>query len=55
LVSDAEAPFARREGHLIVVTPDRRQIGAERYTSRDAPRLDISELAIRLGLESVVA
>ena len=52
LVSEAEAPFARREGDLLVITPLRQQDGTEPYTSRTAPRLGRTALAARVQAES---
>jgi UDP-N-acetylglucosamine 4,6-dehydratase len=55
LVSEAEAPFARRDGNLLVITPGRRQVGTTPYSSRDALRLDAAGLGSRIALETTGA
>jgi UDP-N-acetylglucosamine 4,6-dehydratase len=45
LVSDAEAPYARRDGDLFVITPGQRQNGTGRYSSDRAPRVTTAQLA----------
>jgi FlaA1/EpsC-like NDP-sugar epimerase len=52
LVSEAEAPFARRDGDLLLITPFRQQNGTEPYTSRTAPRLEGTMLATSFHMES---
>ena len=52
LVSESEAPFTRRDGDLLVITPLHQQDGTEPYTSRRAPRLDRATLAASLQHES---
>ena len=52
LVSELEAPFARREGDLLVITPLCQQDGIEPYTSRTAPRLGRTALAASLQMDS---
>jgi FlaA1/EpsC-like NDP-sugar epimerase len=55
LVSEAEAPFARRDGDLLVITPLHQQNGTEPYTSRAAPRLERAVLETNLQMESTRA
>jgi len=52
LVSEAEAPFARRDGDLLVITPLHQQGGTEPYTSRAAPRIERWVLDASLQAES---
>ena len=52
LVSEAEAPFARREGDLLVITPLNQQDGTQPYTSRAAPRLGRIALDSSLQVDS---
>jgi FlaA1/EpsC-like NDP-sugar epimerase len=52
LVSEAEAPFARREGDLLVITPLNQQDGMQPYTSRAAPRLERIALDASLQVDS---
>jgi UDP-N-acetylglucosamine 4,6-dehydratase len=51
LVSEAEAPFARRDGDLLVITPLDRQDGTEPYTSRIAPRIEAAVLEASIPME----
>src|SRR5206468_6628691 len=53
LVSPDEAPFTRKDGTLFIITPGRRQGGAQSYSSLHAPRLGYSELHNRVGFETV--
>jgi UDP-glucose 4-epimerase len=52
LISEAEAPFARRDGNLFVITPGQRQVGIAPYSSRDALRLNAADLDGRIALET---
>ena len=52
LVSEAEAPFARGEGDLLVITPLNQQDGMQPYTSRAAPRLGRIALDSSLQVDS---
>jgi len=52
LVSEAEAPFTRRDGDLFVITPLHPQDGTEAYTSRAAPRLERTALDASLQTDS---
>jgi UDP-N-acetylglucosamine 4,6-dehydratase len=49
LISDADAPYSRREADLFVITPGRRQAGIPRYSSDRAPRLAKAQLAVEVG------
>ena len=55
LVSEGEAPFARRSGDLFVITPGLRQAGAEPYSSADAPRFTTDQLGALVSLEAAGA
>jgi UDP-N-acetylglucosamine 4,6-dehydratase/5-epimerase len=54
LVSETEAPFTWRDEDLLVITPGRRQVGTEPYSSDRARRLDDSQLGDQAGLETAV-